>query len=74
MKKAADASGRRIGFIGTSLFTYMEAAWRDGRAPFDPRTVVQPAELDQYDPNELLLITTGSQARRCRAGYIYIYI
>lgn len=62
MKKAADAAGRKIAFVGTSLFTYLEAAWRDGRAPFDPRTVIQPGELDDYDPNELLIITTGSQA------------
>lgn len=61
MKAAAEASGRKIAFVGTSLFTYLEAAWRDGRAPFDPRTVIQPGEIDGYDPNELLIITTGSQ-------------
>lgn len=63
MKLAAEASGRKIAFIGTSLFTYLEAAWRDGRAPFDPRTVIQPNEVEDYDPNELLVITTGSQVR-----------
>lgn len=61
MKLAAEASGRKIAFIGTSLFTYLEAAWRDGRAPFDPRTVIQPNEVEDFDPNELLVITTGSQ-------------
>ena len=31
VKKAADASGRRICFVGASLNTYLEAAKRDGR-------------------------------------------
>jgi hypothetical protein len=36
MKAAADASGRKICFVGASLNHYLEAAWKDGRAPFDP--------------------------------------
>ncbi len=28
-------------FIGMSLTTYLEAAWRDGRAPFDPLELVR---------------------------------
>lgn len=31
VKAAADAAGRQICFIGTSLNTYLEAAYRDGR-------------------------------------------
>jgi hypothetical protein len=31
VKNAADAAGRKICFIGTSLNTYLEAAYRDGR-------------------------------------------
>lgn len=31
VKKAADAAGRKICFIGMSLHTYLEAAHRDGR-------------------------------------------
>eukprot|EP01023_Acetabularia_acetabulum_P007819 TRINITY_DN13410_c0_g1_i7.p1 TRINITY_DN13410_c0_g1~~TRINITY_DN13410_c0_g1_i7.p1 ORF type:complete len:474 (-),score=78.99 TRINITY_DN13410_c0_g1_i7:289-1710(-) len=61
MKAAADASGRNICFIGTALNVYMEAAFKDGRAPFDPRSLVQFSELDEYDPSELLIVTTGSQ-------------
>ncbi|KAL4450117.1 hypothetical protein ABPG77_010786 [Micractinium sp. CCAP 211/92] len=62
VKKAADASGRKICFIGMSLGFYLEAAAREGRAPFDPKDVISAADLDQYDPNELLIVTTGSQA------------
>ncbi|KAL4452436.1 hypothetical protein ABPG75_008098 [Micractinium tetrahymenae] len=62
VKKAADASGRKICFIGMSLGFYLEAAAREGRAPFDPKDVISAADMDQYDPNELLIVTTGSQA------------
>ncbi|KAI7836750.1 hypothetical protein COHA_009388 [Chlorella ohadii] len=62
VKKAADASGRKICFIGMSLSHYLEAAQREGRAPFDPKDVIDAADLDDYDPNQLLIVTTGSQA------------
>lgn len=62
VKKAADAAGRKICFMGMSLTTYLEAAWRDGRAPFDPRELVPPSELSDYDPSSLLVVCTGSQA------------
>uniref|UniRef100_A0A7S1SH70 Uncharacterized protein n=1 Tax=Tetraselmis chuii TaxID=63592 RepID=A0A7S1SH70_9CHLO len=61
VKKAADAAGRKIAFIGMSLNTYLEAAMRDGRAPIDPRELVPPSQIDACDPNELLIVTTGSQ-------------
>lgn len=61
MKKAADAAGRKLCFMGMSLTTYLEAAWRDGRAPFDPRELVPPSELSDYDPSNLLVVCTGSQ-------------
>ena len=62
VKKAADAAGRKICFIGMSLNTYLEAAWREGRAPMDPRELVPSSAVDDMDPNELLIVTTGSQA------------
>jgi beta-CASP RNase J family ribonuclease len=62
VKRAADAAGRRICFIGMSLTTYLEAAWREGRAPMDPRDLVPQSAIDDCDPNSLLIVTTGSQA------------
>lgn len=62
VKKAADASGRKICFIGMSLTTYLQAAHREGRAPFDPKDLVPQSAIDDMDPNELLIVTTGSQA------------
>ena len=61
VQKAAEAAGRRIAFIGMSLNTYMEAANKSGYAPFDPSELVPPDEIDNTNPNELLIITTGSQ-------------
>lgn len=60
VKRAADASGRKIAFIGMSLNTYLDAAMRDGRAPIDPRELVPVSQVDSIDPNELLIVTTGA--------------
>ncbi|PNY09359.1 ribonuclease J, partial [Trifolium pratense] len=40
VKAAADLTGRKLVFVGMSLRTYLEAAWKDGKAPFDPSTLV----------------------------------
>lgn len=47
--------------MGMSLTTYLEAAWRDGRAPFDPRILVPPSDISDYNPSEVLVVCTGSQ-------------
>jgi mRNA degradation ribonuclease J1/J2 len=62
VKKAADASGRKICFVGMSLNTYLQAAQREGMAPMDPRELVPQSAIEEMDPNELLIVTTGSQA------------
>lgn len=55
-------AGRKLCFIGTSLNTYLEAAWRDGRAPFSPKDLIHWSELDDMDPSKVFIVTTGSQA------------
>eukprot|EP00891_Asterochloris_glomerata_P002267 jgi/Astpho2/2267/e_gw1.00040.186.1_t len=62
VKAAADAAGRKIAFVGMSLTTYLEAAHRDGRAPFDPKELVSANQINDVDPSKLLIVTTGSQA------------
>lgn len=64
VKRAADAAGRRVAFLGMSLYTYLEAAQRAGFAPFSADDLVPQEDIDSMDPNKLLVITTGSQARR----------
>ncbi|XP_028765043.1 ribonuclease J isoform X2 [Neltuma alba] len=59
---AADLTGRKMVFVGMSLRTYLDAAWKDGKAPFDPSTLVKVEDIDAYAPKDLLIVTTGSQA------------
>ena len=74
VKKAADAAGRKLCFLGLSLNTYLEAAHLQGLAPFHPRDLIQPAEINDYDPNKILIVTTGSQVRSDLYVDMVIYI
>ncbi|KAL6559688.1 hypothetical protein OROGR_004805 [Orobanche gracilis] len=62
LKAAADFTGRKLVFVGMSLRTYLDAAWKDGKAPIDPSTLVKVEDIDSYDAKDLLIVTTGSQA------------
>ena len=61
VKAAADASGRKIAFIGMSLNTYLEAAKKAGIAPIDPDELIPAEEIDNMNPSEMIIVTTGSQ-------------
>ncbi|KAM7254201.1 hypothetical protein ACFE04_031883 [Oxalis oulophora] len=62
VKAAADLTGRKLVFVGMSLRTYLDAAWKDGKSPIDPSTLVKVEDIDAYAPKDLLIVTTGSQA------------
>ncbi|KAL7161820.1 hypothetical protein ACSBR2_042316 [Camellia fascicularis] len=62
VKAAADLTGRKLVFVGMALRTYLDAAWKDGKAPIDPSTLVKVEDIDGYAPKDLLIVTTGSQA------------
>jgi mRNA degradation ribonuclease J1/J2 len=62
IKAAADITGRKLVFVGMSLRTYLEAAWRDGKAPIDPSSLIKVEDIEAYAPKDLLIVTTGSQA------------
>ena len=49
--------------MGMSLNTYLEAAHNVGMAPFDPRELIAVTDLDAHDPNEVMIVTTGSQVK-----------
>lgn len=38
---------------GASLYHYLEAAWQDGRAPFDPKELMKQEDLRNANPNEV---------------------
>ena len=61
VRAAAEATGRKIAFIGLSLSTYLEAAKNAGIAPLDPEALISAEEIDDVDPSKLLIVTTGSQ-------------
>ncbi|KAL1333766.1 ribonuclease J isoform X1 [Arachis hypogaea] len=62
IKAAADLTGRKLVFVGMSLRTYLDAAWKDGKARIDPSTLIKAEDIDAYAPKDLLIVTTGSQA------------
>ncbi|KAG5523082.1 hypothetical protein RHGRI_035031 [Rhododendron griersonianum] len=62
IKAAADLTGRKLVFVGMSLRSYLDAAWKDGKVPIDPSTLVKAEDIDAYAPKDLLIVTTGSQA------------
>ncbi|GAB2269701.1 hypothetical protein Dimus_004623 [Dionaea muscipula] len=64
VKAAADATGRKLVFAGWALKTYLDAAWKDGKARIDPSTLVHIEDIDAYAPKDLLIVTTGSQAEQ----------
>ncbi|AQK60200.1 RNA-metabolising metallo-beta-lactamase family protein [Zea mays] len=53
--------GVTLVFVGMSLRTYLEAAFKDGKAPLDPSTLIKVEDMDAYAPKDLLVVTTGSQ-------------
>lgn len=63
VKRAADAAGRKVCFVGMSLYSYLEAAEKANLAPFTLDDLVPMDDIESIDPNKLLIITTGSQVR-----------
>lgn len=59
--RAAETAGRKVALLGPSLYCYLEAAHNDGRLWFNPSNLVLPEDIDQCNPDEILIITTGSQ-------------
>ena len=71
IRKAAQAAGRSIAFIGRSLHSYLEAAQRAGFAPFHPNELIKQDDIGSVDANKLLIVTTGSQVRSsCAACWL----
>lgn len=57
----AEATNRKLIFAGRSLWRYLEAARRDGRAPIDPSKVIDISKAGDFAARETLVVTTGSQ-------------
>eukprot|EP00252_Welwitschia_mirabilis_P010958 TRINITY_DN2467_c0_g2_i1.p1 TRINITY_DN2467_c0_g2~~TRINITY_DN2467_c0_g2_i1.p1 ORF type:complete len:972 (+),score=187.63 TRINITY_DN2467_c0_g2_i1:36-2918(+) len=61
VQHASELAGRKLVFIGLSLNTYLDSAWKSGKAPFDPSILIKATEMDEYAPKDLVIVTTGSQ-------------
>ena len=62
--RAADATGRRVTFIGRSVRRNMSIAERLGEITPPRGDTVGPRELETLQPRRSLVICTGSQAER----------
>ena len=58
---AAAAHGRKVSYVGRSMVRNMGVARDLGYLRVPPDTVVDPRELENLPPDEVVLISTGSQ-------------
>ncbi len=57
----ARKTGRRLGLVGRSLYTYTRAALETGLPPFEPNELVDPYFADELPGQDLMLLIAGSQ-------------
>ncbi len=58
---AAEQFNRKVALIGRSMLNVFNAANSLGYLTMRPDTLIDVNQIDRYDANELVLITTGSQ-------------
>ncbi|GAA4991415.1 ribonuclease J [Actinopolymorpha pittospori] len=58
---AAVEHGRKVAYVGRSMVRNMGVASDLGFLRVPPNTVVDVREVDKFEPNEVVLISTGSQ-------------
>jgi ribonuclease J len=58
---AAVAHGRKVAYVGRSMVRNMGVAGELGFLHIPPETLVELGEIDNFAPNEVVLISTGSQ-------------
>jgi ribonuclease J len=58
---AAVAQGRKVAYVGRSMVRNMQVARDLGFLTVPPDTLVDMRELDEYAPEEVVIVSTGSQ-------------
>ncbi|NLW10656.1 MAG: ribonuclease J [Clostridiaceae bacterium] len=58
---AAEMYGRKVALLGRSMLNVFNAANSLGYIKMDPDTLIDVNQIDKYDADELVFITTGSQ-------------
>ena len=64
MQQAIDVAvqtGRKVAVVGRSMRKNLNIAGNLGYLEVPDGTVIQPKELDEYEPHEVLILCTGSQ-------------
>lgn len=59
---AAEMYGRHVCLSGRSMVNTFNVANSLGYISMKPDTLIDTSELDRYDPDEIVILTTGSQA------------
>lgn len=59
---AAEKYGRKVCLSGRSMINTFEVANSLGYIEMNPNTLIDASEVDNYNPNEVVILTTGSQA------------
>jgi ribonuclease J len=59
--EAAEASGRRVAFVGRSMIANAEVGRELGHLDVDDTTIIGIDELDNHPPEKTVVICTGSQ-------------
>lgn len=59
---AAEKYGRHVCLSGRSMINTFNVANSLGYISMKPDTLIDTSELDRYDPDEIVILTTGSQA------------
>ncbi len=59
---AAEKYGRHVCLSGRSMINTFNVANSLGYISMNPDTLIDTSELDNYDPDEIVILTTGSQA------------
>ena len=57
----ADKYGRKVAFSGRSMVNYMDVAQKLGYLTVPKNILIDLDMLDKYPPNQIVLVTTGSQ-------------
>jgi ribonuclease J len=59
---AAEMYNRKVALIGRSMLNVFSAANSLGYIQMKPETLIDISEIDQYSPDKIVILTTGSQA------------